>query len=299
MAISNYLTEIKKCTTFIFLEKQQEKLVPNGTGFFVGVKNEENTNVYNVYLVTSKHVLQDEKGNYFPSIVIRLNKLDGTSQLIKIELNKNIEIFTHTDEDIDIAIFNCVPDQKVFDFKFIQDDLISTNEIVEKNEIAAGDEVFFTGLFTSHLGQKRNQPIVRFGRVALISDEKIEWKEKDKPAKLFDLYLLECQSYGGNSGSPVFFQLNPLRKPGQLSLGGPIIFLAGIMKGSFLTGSELQITDVTNKIFSLQNIGIAAVTPAYKLHEILFSDKLKELRKGVKKNLPPNSAKPSNPPLAD
>lgn len=299
MAITNHLTEVKKCTTFIFLEKEQGKLIPNGTGFFVGVKNEENHNAFNVYLATAKHVLQDTKGNYLPAIVIRLNKLDGTSQLIKIEFDKNIEIFTHTDGDVDIALFNCLPDQKVFDFKFIQDDLISTNEIIQKHEIAEGDEVFFTGLFTSHLGQKRNQPIVRFGKVALMSDEKIEWKEKDKPPKFIDLYLLECQSYGGNSGSPVFFQLNPLRKPGQLSFGGPIVFLAGVMLGSFLTRNELQITDNNNRIFSLQNMGIAAVTPAYKLHEILFSDKLKELRKGTKNNLPLTSAEPSNPPRAD
>jgi len=296
--MATHFTEVKKCTTFIFIEKDGQ-VIPNGTGFFVGVKNEENPSIFNVYLVTAKHVLQDTKGNYLSTIIIRLNKLDGNSQLIKMELNKNIEILTHTDDDVDIALFNCLPDQKLFDFKFIQDNLISTNEIIEKNEIAEGDEVFFTGLFTSHVGQKRNQPIVRFGRVALISDEKIEWKEKDNPAKFLDLYLLECQSYGGNSGSPVFFQLNPLRKPGQLSLGGPVIFLAGVMKGSFLTGSEVQIAETNNKIFSLQNIGIAAVTPAQKLHEILFSEKLIELRKSSKKNLPSSSAEPSNPPTAD
>lgn len=72
---------------------------------------------------------------------------------------------------------------------------------------------------------------------------------KRQSAKFLYLYLLECQSFGGNSGSPVFFQLNPLRKPGQLSLGGPVIFLAGVMKGSFLTGSELQITETDNRIF--------------------------------------------------
>jgi len=298
MAITSHLTEIKQCTTFIFIEEDGQS-IPNGTGFFVGVKNEESPDNYNVYLVTAKHVLQDVNGNYLPIIVIHLNKLDGTSQLIKIELNKNIEIFSHSDNDVDIACFNCLPDQKVFDFKFIQNDLISTNEIIEKNGIAEGEEIFFTGLFTSHLGQKRNQPIVRFGKVALMSEEKIEWKEKAKPAKFLDLYLFECQSFGGNSGSPVFFQLNPLRRPGQLSLGGPVIFLAGVMRGSFLTGSELQIAETDNKIFSLQNIGIAAVTPAQKLHEILFSEKLIELRKSIKKNLPPSSAEPSNPPKAD
>jgi hypothetical protein len=35
-------------------------------------------------------------------------------------------------------------------------------------------------------------------------DEKVEWKEKGIPSKLLDLYLLECQSFGSNSGSPVF-----------------------------------------------------------------------------------------------
>jgi hypothetical protein len=275
MAVINHLTEIKKCTTFIFIEKEG-KAVPNGTGFFVGVKDTEKPDSYKVYLVTAKHVLKDEKGEYFSVIYIRLNKLDGTSDLIKIDL-KGVKIMTHADNDVDIALFSCLPDQKIYDFKFLPDNLISTNDIIEKNGIAEGDEVFFTGLFTSYIGQKRNQPIVRFGKVALMPDEKIEWKEKNKPVKLIDLYLLECQSYGGNSGSPVFFQLNPLRKPGQISLGGPVIFLAGLMTGSFLNGSEVQITEAKDsKLFSLQNIGIAAVTPAQKLYETFFPIETKE-----------------------
>jgi hypothetical protein len=43
---------------------------------------------------------------------------------------------------------------------------------------------------------------VRKGRIMF--DEKVEWKEKGIPSKLLDLYLLECQSFGSNSGSPVF-----------------------------------------------------------------------------------------------
>lgn len=165
--------------------------------------------------------------------------------------------------------------------------------MVAKNEIAEGDEVFFAGLFTSHIGQKKNQPIIRFGKVALISDEKIEWREKDKSAKFMDLLLLECQSFGGNSGSPVFYQLNPMRKPGQISLGGPVMFLAGIMTGSFLHGNQIQITDTVANLISLQNVGIAAVTPADKLYEILFSEEMVKSRQG-EKNLPPSSAKPSD-----
>lgn len=284
--MANHFQEIKKSVSFIFVPDGDDKLKPNGTGFFVGVKNKEDKNIFNVYFVTAKHVLKDKDGNYLPEIVLRLNKKDNDSQLIKIDL-KSVQIFEHADKDVDIALFNYLPDQNVFDFKFIPNSLIANKEIIEKNEIAEGDEVFFAGLFTSHIGQKRNQPIIRFGKVALISDEKIEWKEKDKPAKFMDLYLLECQSFGGNSGSPVFFQLNPMRKPGQINLGGPVIFLAGLMTGSFLSGNKIQITDTGANLISLQNVGIAAVTPADKLHEILFSKEMIKLRRGEQKNLPP------------
>jgi len=275
--MSNHLKEIKKSVSFIFIKNDKGDLVPNGTGFFVGVINEKNTETSNIYLVTAKHVLQDKNGKYLTDVVLRLNKKDGGSQLISIDLTK-IKIFEHNDKDVDIAVFDCLPDQKVFDFKYIQDQLIASSEVIKKNEISEGDDVFFAGLFTSYMGQKKNQPIIRFGKVSLMSDEKIEWKEKDKPVKLLDLYLLECQSFGGNSGSPVFFNLNPMRRPGQLNLGGPVIFLAGLMTGSFLNGSEVQTTDTVAKMISLQNIGIAAVTPAHKLHEILFSEELVKLR---------------------
>jgi hypothetical protein len=275
--MANHLTEIKKSVSFIFIKNDKGDLLANGTGFFVGIKNEKNSERYNVYFVTAKHVLQNKAGEYLKDVILRLNKKDGGSQLIPIDLTK-IRIFEHNDKDVDIAIFDCLPDQNIFDFKYIPDELIASSEVVVKNEIAEGDDVFFAGLFTSYIGQKKNQPIIRFGKVSLISDEKIEWKEKDKPVKLLDLYLLECQSFGGNSGSPVFFSLHPMRKPGQISLGGPLIFLAGLMTGSFLNGNEVQITDTVAKMISLQNIGIAAVTPAYKLHEILFSEELIKLR---------------------
>lgn len=276
--MANHLQEIKKSVSFIFVPDGENKLRANGTGFFIGVKNEANENIFNVYFVTAKHVLLDGNGNWLPEIILRLNKKDDDSHAIKITL-KDVKIFEHKDVEVDIALFNCLPDQNVYDFKFIPDAMIANKDVVAKNEIAEGDDVFFAGLFTSHIGQKKNQPIIRFGKVALISDEKIEWKEKNKPATFKDLYLLECQSFGGNSGSPVFFQLSPMRKPGQLSLGAPQIFLAGVMSGSFLHGNQVQITDGVPNLVSLQNVGIAAVTPAYKLYEILFSDEAVNLRK--------------------
>lgn len=275
----NPLKQIKECITFIFIKNDKGEIIPNGTGFFVGVKNEEKPENWNVYLVTAKHVLQDKENKYFPSIFIRLNKKEGGSEVFEIPLEK---VYSHVEADVDIALFPCLPNQEKFEFKFLPDEMVGSNELIAKHQVTEGDEVFFTGLFTSHIGQVKNQPIIRFGKIALLSDEKVEWKIKGTDPKKLDLYLLECQSYGGNSGSPVFFQVNQMyRTPGQINLAGPVIILGGVMTGSFMSGTEVQQVDAQNKLYSLQNVGISAVTPAYKLHDILFYPALVTGRKAT------------------
>jgi hypothetical protein len=276
----NHLFEIKKSVSFIFILDSGGNLQPHGTGFFVGVSHEGNKNTLTSYFVTAKHVLQDLQGHYYPEIILRLNKLQGNSELIRIP-TKDIKIIEHPDKDVDIAAFEFLPDVKIFDFKCISSTLIANTPLMEQHKITEGDDVFFAGLFTGHIGQIRNQPIIRFGKVSLISNEKILWQENNKPPTYRDLYLLECQSFGGNSGSPVFFDLSPVRNAGQLLVGGKQIFLAGVMTGSFLQGSNIQqVTETAaSRLISLQNAGIAAVTPAEKLHHMLFSDELIEKRR--------------------
>ncbi|MBI5077414.1 hypothetical protein HZB94_03465 [Candidatus Falkowbacteria bacterium] len=110
--MANHLQEVKKSVSFIFIPDGKDKVKPNGTGFFIGVKNEENEKTFNFYFVTAKHVLQDNQGNYLSEIVLRLNKKDDSSQLIKISL-KDVKIFEHEEKDVDIALFNCLPDQNI------------------------------------------------------------------------------------------------------------------------------------------------------------------------------------------
>jgi hypothetical protein len=277
--VESIISQIKKCVTFIFVKNENGQYVPNGTGFFVGVKTKQDPNLSYNYLVTAKHVLQDKNGNFYSSIGIRSNTHDGSSKLSEISMSEVI-ILTHSDKDVDIALFHCTPNVEVFDYLSIPEEIITTKNSIKTLEIEEGDEVFFAGLFTSHIGQKRNQPILRFGKVALMSDEKIEWKVDDNPSKFLDLYLLECQSFGGNSGSPVFFYLNSLRKPEKLQIGSPEIYLAGVMTGSFLNPNPVASIETKESFYSLQNVGIAAVTPCYKLHEILFSEIAEKIRSG-------------------
>jgi hypothetical protein len=268
--------EIKSVVGFIFIEKEGQ-LVPNGTTFFVGVKNNVKANSYNVYLVTAKHVLcKPNTTEFLDKVYIRLNKKDGGSEASMIPIiteGNNRTVFFHTDPSVDIAVIPCLPDEKRYDYKYLTDEYITTKDDYTRLHIREGSDVFFTGLFTPYLGAERNYPVTRFGRVALVTDEKIDWA-----GKKMNLYLIEAGSYGGNSGAPVFFYLGSDREPGSLILGEPVLKLAGIMQGTFRDAQKVEVVETSQTPISLSSMGIAAVVPAYKLYEILFSDELKRQR---------------------
>ena len=283
--------EIKKAVTFIFVPGAQGKPVPNGTGFFVVIKDEKNPDRIFGYLVTAKHVLKDKLGVYFNRVYVRLNKKGGDAQLIGLDLMRqgNSIIFMHPDATVDIAVVPVLPSPDMYDFKAISEDMLPTAESFPELHIGEGSDVFFAGLFVSYYGEHRNNPIVRFGRVAMLPEDRIEWRtDATKQSEYVRLYLIETQSYGGNSGSPVFFSLGSDRQPGSIILGLPVIKLAGIMTGSFNDISPIGIVEIPTAPVpvSRQNIGIAAVTPSYLLHEILFSDELTKIRSGTKMDAP-------------
>jgi hypothetical protein len=273
--------EITKVVTFIFLSPDGGKsFTPNGTGFFVGVKS--GADRFRVYLVTAKHVLKDSTGQYRQSVWIRLNKKGGGSGMITLPLTGKgaAPVYEHpTDHSVDLAVIPCLPSQDLFDFQFIPDEMLTTKDAFAELNISEGSDVFFCGLFAQFVGQSQNYPITRFGKVAMMPSEKIPWQDAEgRPPEMVDLYLLETQSFGGNSGSPVFFYLGQDRQPGSIIVGPPVIKLAGVMKGTFRDASPLVMANQNVIPLSLQNVGIAAVVPSYHLHEILFSDPLRSLK---------------------
>ncbi len=131
---------------------------------------------------------------------IRINKRSGGSDMIEVPLrgDRALSVVEHRDETVDVAILPMLPRPDVYEIRTIPEDMIITKERFKQDQIGEGDEVFFTGLFTPFYGSDRNFSIVRFGRVAMLKDERIPWQ-----GKALDLYLIECQSFGGNSGSHV------------------------------------------------------------------------------------------------
>ena len=91
------------------------------------------------------------------------------------------------------------------------------------------------------------------------------------------MYLIEANSYEGSSGAPVF---------AYLGSGQPVLKLAGVMAGAFNLPETFSLSgQKEEKVLKYENLGIAAVVPAYKVHELL-----EEVKKAREQTLVP--AKP-------
>jgi hypothetical protein len=164
--------DFAKAVTFIFLADAQGNLrmspqtggvVPNGTGFFVVVPNENGPGFYG-YLVTAKHVLKDERGAFLSRVFIRINDKKGGSEFLAADLlpnGPNQNLFVHSDPTVDIAVIPAWPDEAKFEFRAVPMEMIKTKEEFKQTTIAPGSDVFFAGLFVPHVGDKVNTPIFR------------------------------------------------------------------------------------------------------------------------------------------
>lgn len=269
--------ETKKCVGFIFRKDSAGRDIPIGTGFYVATQSPDKKQQHG-YLVTAKHVLQSGATGrtYLAEVIVRLNRKGGGTETCEIPLQtegREKNVFFHKDASVDVCVIPLPYDFSSLDVIFLPTSWVTSKQQFEQLKISEGSDVFFVGMFTPHLGKSKNYPVARFGRVALLSDEKIDFGGEPQ-----DLYLIETFSFGGNSGSPVFFYLGSDRDPGALIVSRPIVKLAGIMTGAFSkTLSIVKDQKIAGQI-PLNNMGIAAVTPAYTLWEVIFSDELKGFR---------------------
>jgi hypothetical protein len=269
-------TDIKKVVVFIYYPDNPTNASPDGTGFFVGVPDVNSTNRTFIYMVTARHVLRPSTNFWLPAVFLRLNRKDGSSEQVLLPLitsGQYKNVFTHDDPTVDIAVVPCVPSQDIYDYLYLPANIATSEKDFKDLNIHEGSDVFFTGMFSHHLGDKQNTPITRFGKVALMTDDKIDWVFGKT-----DLYLIEANSFPGNSGSPVFFQIGADRGTGSLFVGEPILKLAGIMSGCYNDIQPIQTVSVSTNQFVTPNLGIAGVVPSYKLQEILSSKELKQQR---------------------
>jgi hypothetical protein len=201
-----------------------------------------------------------------------------------ISSGQDQSVFFHSDPSVDIAVIVITPtDVDAIDIKSLPENMLVAADDFKNLNIGVGTDMFFTGMFTSFLGEKRSYPIVRFGKLAMIPDEKIALP--GLPAA--EGYLMEAFSFGGNSGSPVFFYPASDNTPGRLILGPRPIKIAGVMRGFFGDYEPIQLLPTQTAAqgqpgqsipVSNGNSGIAFVVPARFISEILHSPELENLR---------------------
>lgn len=274
--------QFKKAVAYIYVEDDSGRIVPNGTGFYIGTPV-DSTHLF-PYIVTARHVLRKSDGSYHNKIYVRTRRLkDSVMEFlptILVYTSKNHNVFLHPDTTVDVAVIEGAPDSKSYEVGYIPTSIFVSRESFDSLNIQEGDEVFFTGMFTQFLGQKNNYAISRFGRIALITDEKVFWNGNYR-----NLYLIEATTYWGNSGAPVYFALKtkPKPRPNMIITGTITSFkLAGIMSGFFgdnIFGGFVETKSI--KPYSLVNYGISAVTPSYFVLDILNSDEAKKSRATV------------------
>ncbi|MBI5853926.1 MAG: trypsin-like peptidase domain-containing protein [Nitrospirae bacterium] len=271
--------DIKKSVVFLFLPNADGKLIPSGTGFLMGVRHPVKKGIVYVYLVTAKHVLQTaDRSAFVPQAYVRLNTKDGRSDVLTISLQADgskKNVYVHPDPTVDLAVIPVFEDPARYDFKVVSEDLLTTQPEAERLEIREGTDVFYAGLFVPHLGVLRNYPIVRFGKVALLPEEKINWGGKEA-----ELYLIESASFGGNSGAPVFFVLPAAGGRAGAGSGGASVKLAGVLVGYFGEVEPVGPSASGTRTLAMFNTGVSAAVPAFKLREILFGEELKKQRSG-------------------
>lgn len=286
---------------------------PVATGFFVRVPLEGSQSLAVDYLVTARHCLEEARAHGSGALFVRFNKKAGG--FIEIETRVD-DWIAHDSADVAaiLALPSALPNGltsadvetaslKLAHFVGPAPDYRFEGESGGIGEVniqpRVGHEIFFLGLFTEHAGSERNLPIARFGHIARMPDL-IEIKHGEEWFKTI-AYLAEFHSIGGHSGSPVFF-LYPM------TVGTPrrdeatdtkwmqhdFAHVTGFM--GLVTGHYPILADTTPGMSDTQvelNSGIAVVTPACVVKELLMRDDLREEREELREEVESRSPTPT------
>ena len=285
--------QIRRTVAFLTISYQDGPSTKGviGTCFFVWVLDKRlGENQGFVYLVTNRHVAQPgiDLGTVYPvlgaSLSLNLVAPRGEIQSVQeqIPLGNQLHWYFPQDVAVDLAVLPLAPDQKIYSYQYIQSSLIVTSDQVKAGDVLVGDRVVFAGYFSNFPGQKRIEPIVRQGVIAMLPDEALN-TTLHKPGRL---YLADLHAFHGNSGSPVFVNVGATPHHGLLMLGDSYLLLE-LISGYYPESVGFNIpaaTVLTGEVHD--NSGIATIVPADELNKLLNSAELQADRDSKVETLP-------------
>ncbi len=299
------------CSIYLY-ESELEATSGNnsgGSGFLVQVLSEMHAGRGYLYAVTNKHVIN---GN---CNIIRVTRKNGGIDTISSVFD---DWFLHPDGD-DIAVLPLdLSNETLAGFKWwaVPSNRFISHEAIDAYRIGIGDEAFMVGRLVNHEGNQKNAAVMRFGNIALMADssEPIRHEYGD-----FEGFLVECRSLSGFSGSPVFVtttqtyrgedaeKVTKFRADGQIPreafsdgkeqrFPGQIVLvsteftsdplLLGIDWGHTPLYRSVERNGVRDGSMRVElNTGIACVSPAWKIMEVLNREELVKERRDEDKRL--------------
>jgi len=269
--------------------------VPKATGFFVRVPLGTGPTASVDYLVTARHNV--EEAMEYERLWIRWNLKAGGF----IEVSTRCDDWVLSDNS-DVAAILMLPtvlpagvspadfetaSLRLADFvgpepeyQYIGESSIGHVQVQPR----VGHEVYFLGLFTQQYGQEHNLPIARFGYISRMPST-IEMESPGKTRFESVVYLVEFQSWGGHSGSPVFFlytmivedQIVVDETTGQHVTTGVdeahVSGFMGLVSGHYEIPMKAETKgDILGEIQTQLNSGIAMVTPADAVKQLLMRE---------------------------
>lgn len=274
--------QVRKCVAYIVKpNKDADANTPVGTAFFVGYQYAEVPDKKYIFLVTARHVLYDDEGKRHKKLLIRLNN-KSTGRAKDFDILKKNAWFEHQKEPkaVDIVVQPLLPREA--DFLYISSSDFVTEKLLTNRKIGIGDELFYTGLLSYHSGRDKIAPIVRFGRLALVSSE------KTVDQKYY--HFIDAGNIPGHSGSPLFLWATATRVPGQIVAGSRIFGLYGVVSGVLEYQKSLRAVaprKTSGKqliLLDARSGGVTAVVPVKFLIEILEGSHIRNAIGIIKQN---------------
>lgn len=231
-------------------------------GNFLSKVDEKNNQLYDVYLVTNRHVLEGQKVVY-----LRFNPRDAAPAREYTLQFEGIEspavCITHPDPDIDLAVVKINPyilDKDGIRFSFFGSDCnVADRKSLEDLGFTEGDFGYVLGFPMGIVGEERSFVIVRQGAIARI---------RDYLAGASKEILMDCMIFPGNSGGPV------VNKPEAMSIQGTksqsAAYLIGVVAG-YIPYRDVAISQQTKKprVVFEDNSGLASIVPVQYLIELI------------------------------
>ena len=234
-----------------------------GSGFIVERKELQNSNFSTYYIITNKHVI----GN-LRQIFMRFNSLSGAfvkDYNINLYDNMGHPLFSaHPNQGTDIIAIQFAPQALINDMSIWGAFEINTHtltlEQMQRTGVEEGSLVYALG-FPMNLVYEIKSPFCRLGCVSRIRDAFLL-------AQNTPIFLIDAQTFPGNSGGPIISRPEPLSIMGTPSNNSSN--LIGILS-AYLPYKDVLISQQTGEVQMVQteNSGLTIVHPVDRIKEVV------------------------------